>query len=176
MRTFFIADTHFGDADIIRYENRPFADVADMEEKLTARWNETVNPEDRVFVLGDFSEYRSIEQNAGLVRRLNGHKSLILGNHDIADEEFWRSCGFDFVSRYPIIYEGFWILSHEPLYVCRNMPYANVFGHVHDSPLYKDYSEQSFCVSVERTDYRPVLFEQIVEKVTNNRKQKEEKA
>ena len=50
------------------------------------------------------------------------------------------------------------------------MPYANIFGHVHGSQLYKDYSEQSYCVSVERTDYRPVPFDEIVEKVTNNRK------
>ena len=48
MRTFFIADTHFGDADIIRYENRPFADTDDMEEKLIAGWNETVGEDDNV--------------------------------------------------------------------------------------------------------------------------------
>ncbi len=170
MRTFFIADTHFGDADIIRYENRPFADTDDMEEKLIAGWNETVGEDDNVFVLGDFSAYKSVGRNTELACRLNGHKSLILGNHDIVTEDFWYRCGFEFVSRYPIIYEGFWILSHKPVYVCRNMPYANIFGHVHGSQLYKDYSEQSYCVSVERTDYRPVPFDEIVEKVTNNRK------
>ena len=31
MRTFFIADTHFVDADIKTKENRPFADTDDME-------------------------------------------------------------------------------------------------------------------------------------------------
>ncbi|MCM1505672.1 MAG: hypothetical protein NC177_00835 [Ruminococcus flavefaciens] len=41
------------------------------------------------------------------------------------------------------------------------MPYANIFGHVHANPLYKDVSEQSFCVSMERTAYRPVEFTDI---------------
>jgi calcineurin-like phosphoesterase family protein len=41
------------------------------------------------------------------------------------------------------------------------MPYANIFGHVHGNPAYKDYSSQSFCVSVERINYTPILFEDI---------------
>ncbi|MFR0986288.1 MAG: hypothetical protein ACLSFZ_06955 [Frisingicoccus sp.] len=52
--------------------------------------------------------------------------------------------------------EGFWILSHEPLYINENMPYANIFGHVHGNPTYKDFCRQSICVCVERTDYRPI--------------------
>ena len=43
----------------------------------------------------------------------------------------------------------------------QNMPYANIFGHVHANPIYKDFSEQSFCVSVERINYTPVSFDEI---------------
>jgi len=57
--------------------------------------------------------------------------------------------------------ETFWILSHEPLYVNENMPYANLFGHVHNSPLFKDFSKQHYCVSVERTEFAPISFEEV---------------
>ena len=50
---FFIADTHFGHANIIKFAKRPFDDVYEMDEALVANWNETVRPADTVFVLGD---------------------------------------------------------------------------------------------------------------------------
>ena len=41
------------------------------------------------------------------------------------------------------------------------MPYGNLFGHVHGNPAYADASAQSCCVCVERTDYRPISFEEV---------------
>ena len=41
------------------------------------------------------------------------------------------------------------------------MPYANLFGHVHNSPIIRDFSAQHFCVSVERIAYTPVSFDEI---------------
>lgn len=73
--------------------------------------------------------------------------------------------GFLECSRWPILYEGFFLLSHEPLYINRNMPYANIYGHVHNNPSYRDASSQSVCVSVERIRYCPEAFEAIREKM-----------
>ena len=42
------------------------------------------------------------------------------------------------------------------------MPYANLFGHAHDSPIIKTYSKQHYCVSVERINYKPISFEKII--------------
>ena len=53
------------------------------------------------------------------------------------------------------------ILSHDALYVNENMPYADLFGHVHNSPIIKDYSKKHYCVSVERINYSPIDFEEI---------------
>ena len=53
-KIYFIADTHFGDDKIRRYENRPFADTVKMDAELIRRWNETVTEEDIVYHLGDF--------------------------------------------------------------------------------------------------------------------------
>lgn len=157
-RTFFIADTHFGDKAILRYENRPFADTAQMDAELVSRWNETVSGEDTVFVLGDFG---AAGYEAEVLAQLNGRKILVKGNHDTASNEDYRRFGFAEVYDYPIIFENFWILSHDALYVNTNMPYANLFGHVHNSPVIKDYSSQHCCVSVERIGYRPISFDTV---------------
>ena len=57
------------------------------------------------------------------------------------------------------------MLSHEPLYINSNMPYANFYGHVHANPSYKDASKQSVCVSVERIAYTPANFMTLREKM-----------
>lgn len=166
-KIFFIEDTHFGHEAMIRFENRPFKDTADMEAKLIQNWNETVDPEDSVFMLGDFA-FGDKDTVTRLCHALNGKKTLVLGNHDNHSPEWYRECGFDEASAWPIIIEGFWILSHEPLYINENMAYANIYGHVHGNPTYKDYCRQSICVCVERNDYRPVDFEVIKAKVLGN--------
>lgn len=157
---FFIADTHFGHENIIKYENRPFLSVKEMDQYMIERWNEVVGVDDEVFHIGDFSFY-SNPVNESILKKLKGKKYLVIGNHDKESVAQYYSIGFQGVYDFPILYNGFWILSHEPVYINQNMPYANIFGHVHANPQYKDVSSQSFCVSVERIEYRPILFEEI---------------
>ena len=110
-KVFIIADTHFGDSNIIKYENRPFIDIADMDEKIITLWNKTVSEEDIVFHLGDVGVY-TLEKMKKIIRKLNGNKILIMGNHDnYLTLSEWMECGFSEVYRYPIIYNEF-ILIH----------------------------------------------------------------
>lgn len=160
--TFFVADTHFDDDNIRRYENRPYASVEAMNEAMVARWNAVVTAEDTVYVIGDFG---AAGREAEVLSSLNGTKILVKGNHDTNSNEYYRQAGFAEVYDLPVLYKNFWILSHEPVYVCENMPYANLFGHVHANPIYKDFSSQHFCVCVERTDYAPVTLESIMTSV-----------
>lgn len=161
-RNFFIADTHFGGENIRRYENRPFETAEKMDEKLIENWNRVVEVEDTVYVLGDFSDYVDAEKDREILERLNGTKILVMGNHDShRTPQEWRELGFAECYPMPVIYQGFFMLSHEPLYINTNMPYANFYGHVHGSPSYKDASKQSVCVSVERMDYTPAEFSEL---------------
>ena len=82
MATFFTADTHFGDAHILRRRGAAFADLAEHDEALVALWNETVGPEDEVWHLGDVAHGASRARCADLFARLNGVKRLVRGNHD----------------------------------------------------------------------------------------------
>lgn len=158
-RDFFVADTHFGGENIRRYENRPFESTAEMDEKLIENWNSIVTDEDTVYVLGDFSDYADAKKEAEILGKLNGTKILVMGNHDThRTAQEWREIGFAECYPMPVIYRNFFMLSHEPLYINSNMPYANFYGHVHANPSYKDASKQSVCVSVERIDYTPVEF------------------
>ena len=40
---FTISDTHFGHDNVIKYSNRPFKDVEEMNERLVELWNKTVS-------------------------------------------------------------------------------------------------------------------------------------
>ena len=162
-KTYLIADPHYGDARILRYENRPFQNAKEMDLKMIDNWNGLVEDPDIVYILGDFG---ADGYEAELLSKLNGHKYLIKGNHDSKDNDYYRKAGFEEVYDHPIIIDGFWILSHDALYVNSNMPYANIFGHVHNSPIIKDFSKQHFCVSVERIDYTPISFESIKKTVS----------
>lgn len=160
---YFIADTYFGDKSIIQIENRPFRDVDEMDECLIANWNTLVNQEDTVFVLGDFigSSKVSFDRIHYLIESLRGRKTFVYGDHDDRVFSCLRgNCSIEH-SYYPVIIHDFWILSHEPVYMSSNMPYANIFGHVHNNPMYKTVSSHSFCVSVERINYAPISFEEI---------------
>jgi len=167
-RRFFIADTHFGHKNIIDYENRPFSSAEDQDEKLIRNWNDTVKNDDEIFMLGDFA-LSNKERIKELVSMLNGYKILVLGNHDRHHSySFWKESGFDIVSKYPIVVDEWYICSHEPIYVNANMPYANIFGHVHGNKQYRDYSRQHFCVSCERINYTPIDFETIKKAISGS--------
>lgn len=155
MKTFVIADTHFGHGNIIKYCNRPFCSAEEMDEVIIKNWNETVSKRDTVIHLGDFGLCKK-DRLQEIIGNLNGKKILIMGNHDIYPEQFYRDAGFAVVSKYPILYEGFWLMSHEPLILSETTPYFNCYGHVHNDSRYID-NATSRCCCVERTGYRPTL-------------------
>lgn len=79
--TFFTADLHFGHKNIIRYDNRPFFTVGEMDNALIDNWNSVVRDKDDVYILGDVSWYPGHE-TASLLNVLKGRKHLVVGNHD----------------------------------------------------------------------------------------------
>ena len=78
--TYFTSDQHFGHFNIIRLSRRPFKTVEEMDETMVKRWNAKVRDDDTVYVLGDlFFRAATVEP---ILKRLKGHKHLMLGNHD----------------------------------------------------------------------------------------------
>lgn len=82
MTTWWTSDTHFSHANIIRYCDRPFRDVREMNEALVQNWNAIVATDDVVYHLGDLALGQDIELQIALTSRLHGDKRLVPGNHD----------------------------------------------------------------------------------------------
>ena len=92
------SDTHFNHKNIIAYESRPFASIPEMNAALIENWNKVVAPDDAVIHLGDFA-LGSANDLDRLVGSLNGHKFLILGNHDHSSRHRFLDAGFEDVLR-----------------------------------------------------------------------------
>jgi len=156
---FFIGDTHFGHANILKFEPeyRPFNSIQEHDEKLVEKWNSVVRANDTVYHLGDvaFPTY-AIKH----LSRLMGKKFLVLGNHDWKKEKmlmphFNRMGGVAYIDRK-------YILSHVPVHPYNfNRWKANIHGHLHsknlDDPRYIN-------VSVEQIGLTPISIEDINER------------
>lgn len=160
---FVCADLHFSHENIIAYENRPWINADAMNWGLVNNWNRTVTKEDKVFVLGDVG-FCGKDKMTELVSRLNGHKILVMGNHDrVRSCRWWQEIGFDMVSRWPIVYDEHIVLMHEPpTYFNEATPYFYIYGHVHGCPDYQDHTEHSACVSIERLNYAPAKLDDVI--------------
>jgi calcineurin-like phosphoesterase family protein len=81
---FITSDPHYFHQNILKYQadTRPYGSVVEMNEVLIERHNATVSPHDHVWFVGDFS-FGKLQETRNVLRRLNGIKHLVLGNHDM---------------------------------------------------------------------------------------------
>ena len=132
----YLADTHFDDEDIIAYDNRPFDSAEEMNEALIANWNRVTAPEDLTWILGDFCT-GGLERWADILDRLNGRKSLIVGNHDDPDVVSALRDRFEEVAEYREILDGdrHVVLCHYPILAFRGMytGWIHLYAHVHSA-------------------------------------------
>ena len=173
MSIYFTADTHFYHKNIIKYEDRPFNSIEEMNEVMIKKWNVKVKPTDNIYILGDFifSDGHTANQ---LVKRLNGKKFLIKGNHDsfLRDNNFDRSL-LGWVKDYYLFKDNNikYILMHYPLAVwdCKHYGSIHLYGHVHSNkdnhhPLLMDLGK-AYNVGVDVNNYEPVSVNEILEMV-----------
>lgn len=131
---YYIADNHFGHKNVIRFDNRPFADTVLMDEVLVHNWNERVTEDDTVYILGDCF-WKNEENSVKLIQRLNGHKHLIRGNHDRVHGRL--RFYYESIEHYAEINDNnrLVILCHYPIPFYKNQHYGAVmlYGHVHNT-------------------------------------------
>jgi len=153
----FISDHHFWHQNIIGYTSRDndFSSVTEMNKYLIKEHNSVVKKNDWVYMLGDFC-LNNKEECKKLVSQLRGNLFLVLGNHDRHPMAWYYDCGFKKVYDAPIIFDKWFILSHQPIeYISPSMPYVNIHGHTHDESF---EGKQRINVSVERNKYRPISY------------------
>jgi calcineurin-like phosphoesterase family protein len=163
-----IGDTHFFHQNIIKYCDRPFDNVEQMNRTIITNWNKIVSPEDIVFHLGDVILGRK-DLLLPIVSQLNGDKRLIRGNHDrdVSDGKF-KEAGFtEIFEKHVCIPESGVVLSHAPILSYSGL--FNIHAHTHNTDPTAKYPFYSLdthkCVSVEMTDYMPISIQSILEEV-----------
>ena len=170
---FLTSDTHFGHAGVCKFlrddgvtKLRPWDNPEDMDEEMVKRWNETVRPNDKVYHLGDVVINRKA---LSIMHRLNGDKVLIRGNHDIFRDDEYRN-HFRELRAYHVM-NGM-ILSHIPIHSDSLGRFGtNIHGHLHanrvKAEVWGEYEIDTryHCVCVEQTDFRPILFEDVIKRI-----------
>jgi calcineurin-like phosphoesterase family protein len=159
MTTWFTSDLHLGHANIIKYCNRPFSSVDEMNETLIANWNARVKPDEIVYHVGDFAFGCTKEHVSQFIYRLNGRKFFIRGNHEhLLDAVFGAPLIKDYLEvgvdgqKIVLFHYGLRTWHHD----LRGT--WHLFGHSHTGlpPLGK-----SCDVGVDAWNYAPVSFEEL---------------
>ena len=173
---FLVSDTHFGHTGVCRFVRndgvtklRPWDTAEEMDEFMVKAWNERVRPTDKVYHLGDVVINRKA---LGIMRRLNGDKVLIRGNHDIFKDEDYRE-HFRELRAYHVM-NGM-ILSHIPIHSESLGRFGvNIHGHLHanrvmlpgfNGKITDIIDVRYHCVCVEQTDFAPILFEDVIKRI-----------
>ena len=180
-KIYFTSDMHFGHEAILRYCNRPFANVEEMNQKLIENWNKKVPEDGIVFNLGDFA-WGGYPFWKSMREQLNGKIILIKGNHD---EKNLTQTGaqelFELVTyQMKIQIEGRKIyLNHYP-FLCYAGTYRDAngleyqaFGHVHSGPGAKglDVDRLSmlfptqYDVGVDNNNYEPISWSELNDRI-----------
>lgn len=158
---FYTSDQHFGHRNFLNFLNeegrqiRPFSSVEEMDEYMVQQWNSVVQPNDTVVSLGDIAIRRKSLQ---ILERLNGRKILLRGNHDIFKTSDYLKY-FDEIRSVEVKPGAKLIFSHYPVHPDSLKPgYVNVHGHIHEKVVMVDGipDPRYFNISVERTDYTPI--------------------
>jgi len=182
---FLTSDSHHNHGNIIRFCNRPFVNVKEMDEALINNWNSVTNNESIIIINGDFcfgdkTKWRSY------LKQLNGTKYLVLGNHDrdkdIPTECFAGICDImslsigDYEKQDSIVTA---IIAHYPLltYAGSNKGFWNLFGHVHtrlggtgyDVGRLKYLTALQFDVGVDNNNFTPISYNKLKEIITIQR-------
>jgi calcineurin-like phosphoesterase family protein len=163
MDIWFTSDNHFDHDNIIIYESRPFASTLEMNEVMIERWNKVVKPGDQVYHLGDLMLGPGATIRARLAelrRRLNGHVTIILGNHDRGPKTY-LAAGFERAMRSFLCNDGrtgLINMRHRPP-VVRGGDMIHLCGHVHS--LWKR-QDNVINVGVDVWNFTPVSLDTLL--------------
>lgn len=177
-RTWVYSDPHFYHKNIVTFKNydgtdvRPWDDADKMTEEMIEWYNELVNDQDRVYILGDVAFTATHMRRA--VERLKGRKVLVPGNHEPTKMRKYFDL-FDDVRGY-VVKKGF-VMSHMPIHTQSLSRWSlNIHGHLHNNvvmvdkgitgadanPSWDAEDPRYYCACVERTNFRPKLLDKIL--------------
>jgi calcineurin-like phosphoesterase family protein len=162
------SDIHFGHVNIIKYQPEQrghFNDVFQMNEEIVRRWNSTIGTEDHTFILGDVA-MGDVTKAPGYLARMNGFKTLVLGNHDRSlmkldgiKEHFVAV--HDYLCFAPTKGTAL-VMMHYPIssWDGKNNGAVHLHGHLHGSP--SGLKGRVFDVGMDTNDLYPYAMDDVV--------------
>lgn len=166
-KIFLVSDMHFDHKNIIKYTDRPFKTVEDMNRTLVHNWNSSVGKRDRVYYLGDMTFGRGRRSIDFWLSKLNGEIRFMRGNHDtdvITKAEVIRK------NRHLIKY-GDWefLLTHDPdrppdwdgwiIHGDKHSNHPVTYPHINKR-------KKTVNVCAEYTEYAPMNLDEIIAKIS----------
>jgi len=151
---YFTADTHFNHKNIIKYCNRPFKDIDEMNKVLIENWNKKVGKKEIIYHLGDFG----FGKLGIILDKLNGKIILIKGSHDKSTLKY-KDRFIEIATLKEILYKKETItLCHYAMRVWPKSHYNSwhIFGHSHDKlePVGK-----SWDIGADNNNFTPLSFD-----------------
>ncbi len=165
MNIWFWSDTHLGHWNIVKYANRPFKTLEEMDNTIIKNFNERVGEDDLVFFLGDFCMKTSSEASDAPKKAFDYYRNqlkckniiFIKGNHDGHNNVKSPIESLIIQHGGKRIY-----VTHDPKYAKEDF-FFNFCGHVHEKYQFKKLGKKSIIcnLSVEVWSYRPVDYNEI---------------
>ena len=161
MKNYFGSDWHIDHKNIIKYDNRPFSSIDEMNETIIENHNDIVRPVDNFYFLGDFCFSSRTEY---FLERLNGNLFFIKGNHDKQDTiKLYEKYGIYLGEQKKIkVEEQEIVLNHYSMNVWDKCHHGtwHLFGHSHGS-LSNNPNSLSFDIGCMLFDYKPLEFKEV---------------
>lgn len=161
---FFIADEHYAHANVIGFNDRPFADIEEMDEALIANHNSVVKKGDIVIHAGDFCRYKRYYDKhpnhkdvASYINRLNGTHVFLKGSHD-----YWMPRNKSIQIWEKMIDGHYLVVCHYAMHTWARSHFNSWHLYAHSHKDLK-LSGKRHCISVENTNYFPLSFDQVKE-------------
>ena len=152
-----------------------------MNEAIIKNWNDTVKPDDDVYMLGDLC-FGDATKMLGIIERLNGRIHLCVGNHDsdiklkiyrqaknIVDIQFAYRLRLQhhsvYLTHYPTL-----VGSHDDLFEGGRTT-LNIHGHIHSKEPFTVGMHYAYNVSCDAIDCTPQSLDEVVTRIRNRIKQ-----
>ena len=175
-RIFFTADLHFGHRKEFLWRPRGFNNVQEMNEAIIKNFNEVMDWNDDLFILGDVM-LNDNESGIKLLQQIPGHKHIIIGNHDTDTRVLMYENTYNVqVDGYATVfkYGGLhFYLSHYPT-LTSNHDYdkplkarvINLCGHTHTQDRWADWDKgYIYHCELDAHNCYPILIDNIIEDI-----------
>ena len=168
---YFTSDTHFNHDREFIYGPRGFKNITEADFTIVKNWNTIVEPNDDVYVLGDFFLGTDIAYIQDLLDILHGNIHLIRGNHD-TDAKIAlyreRTSIVEIADALRLDYEGYcFYLSHFPTLTANltehpSMVLYNLHGHTHSKKKFYQDNPYMYNVAVDAHDNKLVSIGEVM--------------